>query len=104
MQCLHSEIIKIKSNAAPSSTLQIKDQKVDRIEEDGSLGNSNPKNNTRNRSKEGSRLSMKQSHDDKASENQEISDSSGIFSQSPGSAADHAVVTGIDKPKNLSFK
>ena len=48
---------------------------------------------------------MKQSHDDKASENQEISDSSGIFSQSPASAAaDHALVAGIDKPKKLSSK
>jgi hypothetical protein len=59
MQCLHSEIIKIKSNAAPSSSVQSKDQKMDKIEANSSLGNSNPKNNTRNRSKEGSRLSMK---------------------------------------------
>ena len=102
MQCLHSEIIKIKSK--PSSTVQNKDQKVDRIEANASLLQSNSNNNTRNRSKEGSRLSMKQSHDDRASENQEISDSSGIFSQSPGSAAGQAVVTGMEKPKNLSSK
>ena len=99
MQCLHSEIIKIKSK--PTSTVQNKDQKVDRIEANASLSHSNSNNNTRNRSKEGSRL---QSHDDRASENQEISDSSGIFSQSPGSAAGQAVVTGMEKPKNLSSK
>lgn len=99
MQCLHSEIIKIKSK--PSSTVQNKDQKVDRIEANASLSHSNSNNNTRNRSKEGSRL---QSHDDRASENQEISDSSGIFSQSPGSAAGQAVVTGMEKPKKLCSK
>ena len=77
---------------------------MERNEPNGSLGQSNSKNNTRNRSKDGSRLSMRPSHEDRMSENQEISDSSGIFSQSPGSAASHLPITGIEKPKKLSSK
>lgn len=104
MHCLHSEIIKIKS-ASEGQTIAKKDPRDDKIEIKEEVLNASNSKGTRNRSKDGSRLSMRPSHDDKTSENQEISDSSGIFSQSPGSAAGNlAVVTGMDKPKMLSSK